>query len=103
MYFLQAAEGSITLNHVTTVLMSHTLGLTNSSLRLLSPASTRLVTRCVEAGEECGGREPGPQRQWSSSTRAGTAVLITLCGLAVTIVIITLCVLNKRGKLDNML
>jgi len=100
----EAASESITLNHVTSVLMSHTLGLTNSSLRLLSPASTRLVTRCLEAGEAQCQEDPGPRRlQWSSSSKTGTLVLITLCGLGVIIVIITLCVLNKRGKLNNML
>ena len=87
--------------------MSHTLGLSNSSLHLLSPTSTRLVTKCVmkvtEVSDECGDRGVGHDMEWTSSTKTGTVVLITLCGLVVIIVITILCVLNKRGKLDNML
>ena len=85
--------------------VARTLGLANTSLDIVSPADTQLETLCMllpGAGggdmTECGGGSPG-----SFSARTGTIVLVAVCGLVVLAVILLLCILNKKGKLDNML
>lgn len=101
----RAADRCITLNHVAHVRVARTLGLANTSLDIVSPADTQLETLCMllpGAGggdaAECGGGSPG-----SFSARTGTIVLVAVCGLVVLAVILLLCILNKKGRLDNML
>ena len=109
--FKHVDNESVTVNHVSSINVRNTLGVTNSSFAFLSPPDEVLLS-CVAPyqgpvgplyswGEDC-----PPLRALSltgDSTSIGAALLTTACVMILLLIILLLVFLHRKGRLDWLL